>query len=79
MVEGKGYYGGRPSAGVVPYGRIFIARIEDILQEDVVIVSCDAMLPCNEPTYCYVRNPMTPIVSPPFATHDDIWEAIYGY
>lgn len=22
---------------------------------------------------------MTPIVSPPFATHDDIREAIYGY
>ncbi|KFY89787.1 hypothetical protein V500_05486 [Pseudogymnoascus sp. VKM F-4518 (FW-2643)] len=36
MVEGKGYHGGRPSAGVVPYGRIFIARIEDILQEDVM-------------------------------------------
>lgn len=36
-------------------------RIEDILQEDVMMVSCDAMLPCDEPAYWYVRNPMTPL------------------
>jgi hypothetical protein len=54
MLRGKG-----PELEFVPYGRLtlFMARIEDILQEDVVMVSCDSILPCDEPAYCYVRTP----------------------
>lgn len=43
--RGQGFLRRKARADVVPYGRLFTARIEDILQEDVMMASCDAMLP----------------------------------
>lgn len=41
-------------------GESFIARIEDILQKVVMIVSCDAMLTSDEPAYCSILSCQKP-------------------